>query len=118
MEDGLLEIGGSYNKNIVTSQGIQHFDLPVSDIGGGVPNPRTVAAMIDHCAMRSPSSHAILVHCKGGFGRSMVLACCFLIYQYNIPGCALLGWARIVRPGAITTREQESFLCCLHGQAE
>eukprot|EP00972_Heterocapsa_arctica_P115713 16449330-Heterocapsa_arctica.AAC.1 len=41
---------------------------------------------------------AVLVHCKGGFGRSVVFACCLLIWEHDIPGRQLLGWVRVVRP--------------------
>merc|ERR1719188_2778471 len=61
---------------------------------------------------------AILVHCKGGFGRSVVLSCILLIHMFDVPGRSVLGWSRIARPGAITTPEQEAFLCKLRGRAD
>merc|ERR1719162_1221399 len=88
---------------------------------GGVPGPDLI-----HELLQSPIAadrdiegpRAILVHCKAGFGRSVVVACCLLIHWYDLPGRAVLGWARILRPGAITTVAQEVFLTRLRGRRD
>lgn len=68
--------------------------------------------------MSGKSGGAILVHCKGGFGRSVVLAACLAIERVDISGAAALGLFRIMRPGAITTRRQEIFLTSFKGSAD
>lgn len=124
-ESGLLEHGGSYEPKAMVKNGIAHLDLPVPDKNGGVPDARSIHCMLQRAAVEGLSldgprerEPAVLVHCKGGFGRSIVFACCLLIWEHDIPGRSLLGWVRIVRPGAITTPQQERFLCRLSGRAD
>ena len=56
------------------------------------------------------------MHGKGGFGQSVMLACGLAVERLGVPGRALLGWVRVARPGAVTTREQELFLVGLEGR--
>lgn len=114
-EAGLKEIGGTYNKALLEAHGLRHLDLPVVDQDGGVPDARSLQILLRRTEFLETGG-AMLVHCKGGFGRSVVMACCCLIHQYDVPGRALLGWVRIARPGAITTAEQERFLCRFRGR--
>lgn len=116
-EPGLREHGGTYDPSIFTSRGLGHLHLHVVDKNGGVPDADSVCRLVDQCEglLRA---EAVLIHCKGGFGRSVVLACLLTIVEMDVPGRALLGWARIARPGAITTPQQEHFLCGMHGKAD
>jgi predicted protein tyrosine phosphatase len=99
--------------------GVDHQDIQFVDRDGGLPSRSHVAAMLEAGApVLQGDRGAVLVHCKGGFGRSVVLACCLAIHSYDIPGRALLGWVRIARPGAITTVLQEEFLISLQGRAD
>jgi hypothetical protein len=122
-EPGLTEIGGSYDAGLLAEFGIRHADVPVSDSKsdrrGAVPPRDAIRRFIGLAAHEGPDDGgAVLVHCKGGFGRSVFLACLLVIYRYNVSGRGLLGWARIARPGAITTPEQEAALRSLSGRAE
>ncbi|CAK0845466.1 unnamed protein product [Prorocentrum cordatum] len=123
-EPGLAEIGGSYDAGLLADVGIQHADVPVSDSKhpsskGGVPPRATIKRFFTLTRhMTAKDGGAVLVHCKGGFGRSVFLACLLVIHKYNVSGRGLLGWARIARPGAITTPEQESVLRSLSGRAD
>ncbi|CAK0892639.1 unnamed protein product, partial [Prorocentrum cordatum] len=122
-EPGLAEIGGSYDAGFLAEFGIQHADVPVTDFKdsgrGGVPPRgaiRRFLSLTRHVGLQDGA--AIVVHCKGGFGRSVFLACLQVIYWYDVPGRGLLGWARIARPGAITTPEQEAALRSLSGRGD
>jgi protein-tyrosine phosphatase len=122
-EPGLREFGGSYDPAVLTQAGIWHADVPVSDSksdrAGAVPQRGAVRRFLSLAEEVGPEeSGAVLVHCKGGFGRSVFLACLLVIYRYDVPGRGLLGWARIARPGAITTPEQEDALRALTGRAD
>ncbi|CAK0841888.1 unnamed protein product [Prorocentrum cordatum] len=124
-EQGLAGIGGSYDPAAIIGQGIRHLDSFVKDTNGAIPPPhchrivlsflREVADALAPEARAPPAAAsrapAVAVHCKGGFGRSMLLACLLVIHQYDVPGSALLAWARLVRPGAFTVPDQERFLC-------
>jgi hypothetical protein len=127
-EEGLVEDGGSYHPSQVHRHGIRHVDMFVNDTKGSLPSVEVIRQFLDlahqigilkeNAGGISDKSPALLVHCKSGFGRSVLLACCLIIFAYNVPGRALLGWARLVRPGAITVREQELFLCDLDGRED
>jgi len=110
----LKSIGGSYPPELVEKHGIRHQDVLVMDFDGGVPEKKDFRQMLAS-ARRLDGNKAVLVHCKGGFGRSVLMACVYLVDRFDVPGSALLGWARIVRPGAITTVDQEVFLSKLRG---
>lgn len=116
-EPGLHHLGGSYDVRAVEHHGFAHLDVPVLDHGGGVPDTASIRYFLETCE-NIGEDQAVFIHCKGGFGRSVVMACCFLIAHYDLPGRALLGWTRIVRPGAITTPQQERFLASMSGAAD
>jgi len=116
-ESGLSCIGGSYDPYTLEEHGIHHVDVPVPDVNGGVPSVFAIRRVMEAC-QDAPKGQATLVHCKGGFGRSVLMACCHLIAEFDLPGAALLGWVRIVRPGAIVTPQQEHFLCALRGASD
>jgi hypothetical protein len=116
-ESGLVEHGGTYEARYLRNNGLKFLGSPLADSFGGVPSPATTRSFLASL-LRRQDGGAILVHCKGGFGRSVVLACCLLIHRHDVPGRALLAWARIVRPGAVTTPQQERFLCGLGGRGD
>eukprot|EP00931_Biecheleriopsis_adriatica_P073440 TRINITY_DN47722_c0_g1_i1.p1 TRINITY_DN47722_c0_g1~~TRINITY_DN47722_c0_g1_i1.p1 ORF type:complete len:532 (+),score=124.33 TRINITY_DN47722_c0_g1_i1:42-1598(+) len=118
-EPGLKEIGGSYDAKAFTSKGIGQVDVGFDDVKGGVPPVKLISTMLERCtASASERRAAVLVHCKAGFGRSMVYAACWLIHKFDVPGSSLLGWLRMCRPGAITTPDQEKFLQKLSGKQD
>jgi hypothetical protein len=109
----------SYDGDKLLELGIRHEDIQFADKNGGLPDRSCVASLLQACpADEDELEGAVLIHCKGGFGRSVMLACCHLIHTYNVPGRALLGWVRIARPGAITTPQQEEFLISMNGRED
>lgn len=116
-EHGIGRFGGSYDAEQMQRHGIRHLSLPVPDVKGGLPDACTLRHVLQETE-KLQDWEAVLFHCKAGFGRSMVAACCHLIWRHNVPGRSLVGWARIVRPGAVTTPEQETFLLNLKGAAD
>jgi len=105
-----------YESRKLKNYGIRHLDMPIPDVRGGLPERWQVARYLKAAAEVEPQ--AVAVHCKGGFGRSVSLACCLIIAQFDVPGRALLGWVRMARPGAITTSSQEKFLVKLRGRED
>mmetsp|Transcript_7351 Transcript_7351/g.16056 ORF Transcript_7351/g.16056 Transcript_7351/m.16056 type:complete len:460 (-) Transcript_7351:192-1571(-) len=105
-----------YDSKKFKDYGIEHIDLPVPDVQGGLPKLSQVARLL--AVAEKVHQTAIVIHCKGGFGRSATLACCLAIMHFDVPGRALLGWIRVVRPGAITTRKQERFIASLNGRGD
>ncbi|CAE8716801.1 unnamed protein product [Polarella glacialis] len=112
MEAGMLI--PSYDPTALQGLGMKHLSVPIADQNGGLPKPREVAAVLEMC--ETLNGDPIAVHCKGGFGRSVVLACAIAIDQFDVSGTAIMGWVRIVRPGAVTTTEQEQMLCSFKGR--
>jgi len=119
-EAGIHEYGGSYDPKVFRRHGIQQLDIPVDDKLGGLPSAADIAEAMRRCESYEGRRErkAVLVHCKGGFGRSVVFAACRMMWEHDIPGRALLGWVRVVRPGAICTPDQERFLCKLGGRGD
>lgn len=107
----------SYDERRLLEYGIEHVNLPFPDYKGAVPSPSVCAMLLNSMQKHLGAEHAICVHCKGGFGRSVLLACVLAVYHYDVSGKAMLGWVRVARPGAITTPEQEKFLCSLQGRS-
>lgn len=110
----------SYDGNTLSHYGIMHKDVTLED--GAVPSPEAVRELLAACGglLEQPaaSGRALLVHCKGGFGRSVLMASLLMVHAFDVPGSALLGWVRIARPGAINTHRQEKFLYSLGGRSD
>jgi len=106
----------SYDAKTLRGMGIHHCEVPFVDKEGALPRNTDAAKVVRMCHKDVGQDGAVLIHCKGGFGRSMVLACMVVMCRYDVPGRALLGWVRMARPGSINTPEQEQFLCSLEGR--
>eukprot|EP00928_Gymnodinium_smaydae_P007637 TRINITY_DN12738_c0_g5_i1.p1 TRINITY_DN12738_c0_g5~~TRINITY_DN12738_c0_g5_i1.p1 ORF type:complete len:481 (-),score=43.70 TRINITY_DN12738_c0_g5_i1:216-1658(-) len=108
-----------YNREKFKSHGVNQVDVQFVDLNGAVPSRCHVHKMLRCCKhYMSGDNDAVVVHCKGGFGRSIVLAACLAIERFDIPGSALLGWMRMARPGSVNTVKQERFLASLQGRAD
>mmetsp|Transcript_6255 Transcript_6255/g.17922 ORF Transcript_6255/g.17922 Transcript_6255/m.17922 type:complete len:461 (-) Transcript_6255:427-1809(-) len=114
-EPGMPKTGG-YDAEKVKASGFSHSDVLIVDTHGGLPKKADVEKALRVCPDGSPGAGAIYVHCKGGFGRSIVLACCLAVERLDIPGSALLGWVRMVRPGCVNTPQQEMLLKSFRGR--
>lgn len=113
-EPGMLT--PSYDASRLRAYGMRHVNSPFQDVHGAVPAPRIIAQVLEHLD-RVEGDAAVCFHCKGGFGRSVLLACCFIIHKFDVSGRAALAWSRVARPGAITTTLQEKFLAAITGRA-
>mmetsp|Transcript_83182 Transcript_83182/g.243905 ORF Transcript_83182/g.243905 Transcript_83182/m.243905 type:complete len:495 (+) Transcript_83182:66-1550(+) len=113
-EEGMPSNGCGYTHGALEPYGICQARVNIVDTHGGLPKPSDVARLLRACdgfmQGQASDSDAVMCHCKGGFGRSVVLACCLAISRWDVPGAALLGWIRIMRPGAFTVHTQEAFL--------
>jgi len=105
--------GCSYESRHFEHYGIQHAEVPILDFYGAVPSAADIAkfqAATQHFLLDPQGRDAVAIHCKGGFGRSISLICWLLAHRYPVTGEALLGWVRMIRPGAVTTLGQEHFI--------
>jgi protein-tyrosine phosphatase len=88
--------------------GIHVVRFPFPD--GGIPASRSaVAELVDRILRDAAGSANVVVHCRGGLGRTGLVAACCLIARGVEPRAAMTT-VRAARRGAIETREQEKFV--------
>lgn len=93
-----------------TRAGLKWFQLPIVD--GGIPDRRFHAIWTGIASRLYTELHAgrkIVIHCRGGLGRTGLIACLLLIEMEYTPHEALER-VRAARPGAVETKEQEGFV--------
>lgn len=89
---------------------IRDFDTPDPGFQTGWPT------LSQRLRKRLDAGERVLVHCRGGRGRSGMIAAALLIDAGISPDGAIMA-ARDVRPGAIETSGQETWLYGLAAQS-
>ena len=92
------------------SLGLTWYHLPIRDVS--IPGYAfEVAWHTAGAALRQKLSDGeqIVIHCRGGLGRTGVIAARLLIELGETPDRALVR-VRVARPGAVETREQQEFV--------
>ena len=111
MESHELDLlGVSGLGDAVLAQGMSWYHLPVQDVS--VPNIAFEAQWADAgSVLRTQllSGQSIVVHCRGGLGRTGIVAARLLIELGEKPVTALER-VRAARPGAVETAEQEKYV--------
>ena len=114
MESHELDLlGVSGLGDAVLALGMGWYHLPVQDVS--VPNVAFEAQWADaSSALRAQllAGQSIVVHCRGGLGRTGIVAARLLIELGEKPVTALQR-VRVARPGAVETVEQEEYVLCL-----
>jgi protein-tyrosine phosphatase len=90
----------------VQGRGIEWLRLPIPDVS--TPDPEFEAewpAISDHRRSRLDAGENILIHCRGGLGRSGLIAA-RLLAESGVDAEEPVARVRAVRPGAIETWEQ------------
>jgi hypothetical protein len=91
---------------LLSEAGIDWFHLPIRDFSG--PDGKSNAAwprLADRLHRILDDGGTILLHCKGGRGRSGMIALRLLVERGMEPGVALVAVRRVV-PGAVETDAQ------------
>jgi ADP-ribosyl-[dinitrogen reductase] hydrolase len=94
----------------VVQLGMQWWHLPIRDVD--VPDERFEnlwQAVGSEVHARLGQGERILIHCRGGLGRTGLLAGRILVEQGVGPQDAI-AQVRAARPGAIETRQQEAYV--------
>lgn len=90
--------------------GLEWVLIPIVD--GAAPDRRfseSWATIGRSIASALASGRSIVIHCKGGLGRTGTIAA-VLLQEAGMESAAALELIRRARPGAIETKEQEDFL--------
>ena len=101
----------------IRSRGIAWHHLPIRDVD--IPDQRFHhgwPALVPDLVRRLRAGGRIVVHCRGGLGRSGLLAA-FLVIEFGAAPGEAIDVVRRARPGAIETREQERFVAGYRPQA-
>lgn len=96
--------------HMVSDAGLDYYRFPIPD--GGVPGPDVEESWIrigQELRQRLENGEKILVHCKGGLGRTGMMAGRLLVELGADPETAIRQ-VRSARPGAIETRAQEAYV--------
>lgn len=102
---GVPDLGGS-----VVASGMRWLHLPIRDVS--IPGASFETAWETagkDLRSRLWNDQGILVHCRGGLGRTGLVAARLLIELGEAPDRALAR-VRAARPGAVETREQEKYV--------
>jgi ADP-ribosyl-[dinitrogen reductase] hydrolase len=94
----------------VQRRGIAWLHLPIRDVD--IPDVRFETRWPEAGAglrARLRNGEAVLVHCRGGLGRTGMVVCRLLIELGQTPARALAS-VRAVRPGAVETSRQERYV--------
>jgi ADP-ribosyl-[dinitrogen reductase] hydrolase len=114
MEDHeLKKLGVRVIGQHVKSMGMEWFHLPIRDVS--IPDASFETAWeTAGQALRAmlKNGQGIVIHCRGGLGRTGLIAAQLLIELGEMPSKALER-VRAVRPGAVETRQQEEYVLSL-----
>ncbi len=67
-------------------------------------------ALVQDVVQRLQSGQNVVVHCRGGLGRTGTVAACVLVALGRHTAEEAIGAVRAVRKGTVQTRDQEDFV--------
>lgn len=113
----LDQLGVSELGQATMSIGMAWFHLPIRDVS--IPDAIFETAWVTSgqaLRERISNGQGVVVHCRGGLGRTGVIAARLLIELGEQPNRAL-DMVRSVRPGAVETAQQEEYVLRLSNSA-
>lgn len=108
--DEMERLGVAGLEQAATSNGFQWFHIPITD--GEIPDERFESAwpaMAPHLIQQLKAGHKVVIHCRGGLGRTGMIACLLLI-ELGKTSTNALKMVRSARPGTVETPEQEDYV--------
>jgi len=109
-EGEMADLGVAGLDDGVTRRGMQWHHFPIED--AGVPHDAardSLRALLDTLVLELASGFNVFVHCKGGLGRTGLMAG-LLLRALGLPAERIVTDLRAVRPNALETGEQERFV--------
>ena len=94
----------------IIDRGLEWIHLPIKDMNGpDISFDNSWIKVVQNIVDRIRQGEHILVHCKGGLGRSGTIAALLLI-ELGIPNDKAIIQVRQARPGAIDIADQEKYI--------
>lgn len=91
----------------LTDEGFGFYHLPIRDMDA--PMPRNAHEALNVLIAKIDAGHKVLIHCKGGVGRTGMIGACYLVTKGYTPQEAIQK-VRSVHNAYIQTRNQELFV--------
>jgi ADP-ribosyl-[dinitrogen reductase] hydrolase len=89
---------------------MEWFHLPIQDMAAPDESFDDIwTEMAPRIPQMIKQGDNVLVHCRGGLGRSGTIAALLLI-EFGLPNGLAIAQVRIARPGAIDIAEQEEYV--------
>lgn len=88
--------------------GLRSLWFPIPDVTAPVDMDGAVR-LVDGIVEAVSRAETVVIHCRGGLGRSGTIAACCLVARGRDPGEAI-ALVRAARPGAVEVRDQEDFV--------
>jgi predicted protein tyrosine phosphatase len=105
-ELSFLGIGNLYTRAMELGLAVEPFPIP----DGGVPaSVERAASVVSNVLDALGEGQTVVIHCRGGLGRSGLIAGCVLVAR-GTPAGEAMAIVRKARPGAIENRGQEAFI--------
>ena len=104
----LGELGIANLAWVASTRGIRTWQLPIVD-GSAPENAERVLQLVRGALAVLETGETVVVHCRGGLGRSGLFAACCLVALGHDPRAAM-HIVRKARPGAVETLVQERFI--------
>ncbi|MCD4533840.1 hypothetical protein LRP67_07075 [Nocardioides sp. cx-169] len=113
-EPEAAQLGLADEEAVAEGAGVRFHRLPVADFG--VPDQDAAWALVGEVAAALADGEHVVVHCRGGIGRSSVLAAALLVAEGVSPAEA---WARLTAARGVPvpeTDEQRAFVDAFHAK--
>lgn len=98
--------------SVLESLGFEYYHSPVRDFHA--PTVNQCLDVISWIDSRISSGKPVLIHCRGGIGRSGTIAICYLMYKYGLDPSEAYSELKRVQPNLTLTVEQEEFILEFH----
>ena len=96
--------------DVARNVGLRSLWFPIADVS--VPSDlEATSALVDGIVDQMSRGDTVVVHCRGGLGRSGTIAACCLVARGRAPREAIR-IVRSARPGAVEVPSQENFVAC------
>lgn len=95
-------------REVAVRAGLESLWLPVADVS--VPmSMESTTYLVDQVVARMSGGDTVVIHCRGGLGRSGTIAACCLV-ACGKKSATAIRLVRAARPGAVEVEAQERFV--------